>query len=578
MADAVGSQETEHVDVLIVGAGLSGIGAGYHLQDKCPDRAYVILEGRDSLGGTWDLFRYPGVRSDSDMHTLGYSFKPWTNPKSIADGPSILSYVQETAEEYGIDKHIRFGHLVTSASWSTPDARWTVTANRTDADGAQTTVTLTCNFLFMCSGYYSYKGGYPQKWPDDLDYSDKRVVVIGSGATAMTLVPAMSDDAAHVTMLQRSPTYVVARPDSDAVANKLRKVLPAQTAYKITRWKNVRLSEMIYGKTRTNPDKIRDQLLGGVKEALGSDYDVDTHFTPTYNPWDQRLCLIPNGDLFKAINSGRATVVTDHVDTFTENGIRLASGEQLEADIIVTATGLQLVTVGDMDFSVDGEAVDFSERWTYKGLAYSDIPNMVSTFGYINASWTLRADLTCEWVCRLLNHMTETGTDYVTARLRPSDSDMPRRPWIDDFSSGYMQRMMALMPKQGDREPWLNTQRVSEDRKLIADAPIADDVLGRGEDRFPEVQGKFQAVRLASGAPFALRVAGELDGAVGLNGFRSEVPVDVVGDPSSKRVLRVDPVRVEVDRQHAVCEADVVAGARCSGAGQRAGKQLAHDR
>jgi len=491
--DPVTTDAVEHVDVLIVGAGLSGIGAGYHLQDKCPGRDYVILEGRDSLGGTWDLFRYPGIRSDSDMHTLGYSFKPWTNPKSIADGPSILSYLRETAEEFGIDSHIRYGHLVTDASWSTPDARWTVTANQRNTNGETSVVTLTCNFLFMCSGYYSYKGGYtpdfpgidnfsgtvvhPQKWPDELDYTDKRVVVIGSGATAMTLVPAMADKTAHITMLQRSPTYVVARPDSDPVANGLRKVLPAKTAYKLTRWKNVRMTEMIYGQTRTNPDKIRNKLLGGVKQALGPDYDVDTHFTPTYNPWDQRLCLIPNGDLFKAINSGQASVVTDQIDTFTPTGIKLESGEHLDADIIVTATGLQLVTVGDMDFSVDGEAVDFSERWSYKGLAYSDIPNMVSTFGYINASWTLRADLTCEWVCRVLNHMTETGTDVVTARLRPSDNDMPRRPWIDDFSSGYMQRMMALMPKQGDREPWLNTQRVSEDRKLIADAPIADDVL-----------------------------------------------------------------------------------------------------
>ncbi len=473
----------EHFDVVVVGAGISGIGAAYHLQTISPDRSFAILEGRDDLGGTWDLFRYPGVRSDSDMHTLGYSFKPWTDEKSIADGPSILRYLRETAAEYDIDRHIRFRHLVTDADWSSDDGRWTVTASVTDDAGGTSTVSYTCGYLFMCSGYYSYKGGYtpefagrddfageivhPQAWPEDLDYAGKNVVIIGSGATAVTLVPAMAKEAAHVTMLQRSPTYVVSAPDRDALANRLRKVLPDRTAYELTRWKNIRRGEWVYAKTRTHPDKVREKLLGLVRKELGPDYDVDTHFTPTYNPWDQRLCLIPNSDLFESIKAKDATVVTDHIDRFTANGVKLQSGRELQADIIVTATGLQLVTLGEMDFRVDGETVDFSRTWSYKGLAYSDVPNLASSFGYINASWTLRADLTCAYVCRLLNHMRDTGTEVCTPRLRSGDHDMPERPWIDDFSSGYMQRMMAMMPRQGDREPWLNTQRYSSDKKLF---------------------------------------------------------------------------------------------------------------
>ena len=398
----------EHFDVVVVGAGISGIGAGYHLQTQCPDRTYAILEGRDDLGGTWDLFRYPGVRSDSDMHTLGYSFKPWTAAKAIADGPSILEYLRETTAEFGIDRHIRFGHLVTKAEWSSEDAHWTLEAHRTDTGE---TVSYTCGYLFMCSGYYSYKGGYtpdfpgmadfkgqiihPQAWPEDLDYRGKKVVVIGSGATAMTLIPAMADTAGHVTMLQRSPTYVVSRPDTDRVANALRAVLPEKAAYSLTRSKNVALQQWIYKQTRTQPEKVKARLLGMVRKELGPDYDVDKHFTPSYNPWDQRLCLVPNSDLFKAIRSGQASVVTDEIVTFTEGGIELASGEVLDADIIITATGLQLVTLGEMDFVVDGEPVDFAKTWTYKGFAYSDIPNLASSFGYINASWTLRADLTC---------------------------------------------------------------------------------------------------------------------------------------------------------------------------------------
>lgn len=485
-------QTAAHTDVLIVGAGISGIGAGYHLQDKCPDRSYVILEGRPQLGGTWDLFRYPGVRSDSDMHTLGFNFKPWTAEKAIADGPSILAYLQETAAEFGIDQHIRHNHLVTNAAWSSEEARWTVTATETSPDGSTETRTLTANFLYMCSGYYSYKGGYepefagsddfagtivhPQKWPEGLDYGGKRVVIIGSGATAVTLVPAMADTAAHVTMLQRSPTYVAAGPDVDAIAQALRKILPDKAAYALTRWKNVFKSEMVYKKSRTDPDKVRTMLLDLIKEELGEE-ETAAHFTPTYNPWDQRLCLVPNGDLFEALKTNKASVVTNTIERFVPEGIELSDGEVIPADLIVTATGLQLVTVGDMNFQVDGNPVDFSETWTYKGLAYSDIPNMASAFGYINASWTLRADLVSEFVCRLLNHMTESGTTTATPTLRASDANMPRRPWIDDFSSGYMQRMMPMLPKQGDREPWLNTQRYSADRKLLRKGTVDDGVM-----------------------------------------------------------------------------------------------------
>ncbi len=480
-----------HVDVLIVGAGISGISAGYHLQTECPDRRYLILEGRERLGGTWDLFRYPGVRSDSDMHTLGFRFKPWTADESIADGPSILAYLNETVREFDIDRHIRFGHQVTSASWSSADAVWTVTADVVGETGPSETVTYTANVLFMCSGYYRYDRGHepvfigrdeftgtvvhPQQWPADLDYAGKPVVVIGSGATAVTLVPAMAVDAAHVTMLQRSPTYVVAAPDHDVIANAVRAVLPDSIAYALTRRKNVWLSQFVYRRTRTHPDRVRKRLLKMARKQLGDD-DVANHFTPTYDPWDQRLCLVPNGDLFEAIRSGRASVVTDTIDRFTSTGIRLESGQELEADIIVTATGLELLTLGGVTFDLDGAPVDFSQTFSYKGVAYSDVPNLVSTFGYVNASWTLRADLISHYVCRLLNHMRATNTSVATPRLRPSEVGMPARPWIDDFSAGYIQRAMPMLPKQGDREPWLNTQSYTTDRRLLAQ-PVDDGVM-----------------------------------------------------------------------------------------------------
>ncbi len=480
----------EHFDVVVVGAGLSGVGAGVHLHETCPTKSYVILEGRPAMGGTWDLFRYPGIRSDSDMHTLGYNFKPWREAKSIADGPSILSYIRETAKDFGVEDHIRYNHLVKRAAWSSETASWTVEARLGDSDE---TATITCNFLFMCSGYYSYRGGHtpdfpgigdfkgrvvhPQQWPEDLDYRDKTVVVIGSGATAMTLIPAMAGKAAHVTMLQRSPTYVVSRPDHDAVANTLRKYLPESVAYGITRWKNTTLQGLMYKRTRSQPDKIKAMILAGVRKELGPDYDVETHFTPSYNPWDQRLCLVPNSDLFAAIRSDKASVVTDHIDTFTETGIRLKSGETLQADIVVTATGLTMAVMGEVEFKVDGAPVDFGRTWTYKGMMFSGVPNLVSTFGYINASWTLRADLTCEYVCRLLNHMDRVGAAEATPTLAAGEADMASRPWIDDFSAGYMQREMHRFPKQGDHAPWINPQDYARDKVMIRKGAIDDGAL-----------------------------------------------------------------------------------------------------
>jgi cation diffusion facilitator CzcD-associated flavoprotein CzcO len=490
MVGAAQEISMEHFDVIIVGAGLSGIGAARHLREKCPGRTFAILEGRDAIGGTWDLFRYPGIRSDSDMHTLGYSFKPWREAKAIADGPSIRKYVNETAAEGGITPRIRFRHLVRSASWSSSTATWTVEAERPEQGDR---VSLSCNFLFMCGGYYSYEKGHtpdfegmssfggtivhPQFWPEDLVYAGKRVVVIGSGATAMTLVPAMAEQGARVTMVQRSPTYVVSRPDRDAIANALRKFLPERWAYAATRWKNVTLQRFFYGRTRKAPELVRRKLLEGVRKQLGPDYDVDTHFTPRYNPWDQRLCLVPNADLFRAIRSGRAEVVTDQIEAFTPTGLKLGSGRELDADIIVTATGLEMVVMSGVQFSVDGRPVDFAETWSYKGMMYSDVPNLAQTFGYINASWTLRADLTAEYVCRLLNHMDASGRRVCTPRLRAEDAGMPARPWIEGFSAGYMQRVMHRFPKQGDRGPWRNTQNYALDKKLIRHAPLEDGAL-----------------------------------------------------------------------------------------------------
>jgi len=480
--------KTEHFDVLVVGAGLSGIGAGYHLKTHCPGKTYAILEGRAAIGGTWDLFRYPGIRSDSDMYTLGYSFKPWKAAKAIADGPSILAYVRETATEHGIDRHIRFGHHVKRASWSSDTATWTVEAEH---DGQ--TVSITCGFIYMCAGYYNYASGYtpdfpgaetfkgrivhPQQWPEDLDYSGKKVVVIGSGATAVTLVPEMAKTASHVTMLQRSPTYVVSRPAEDGIANWLRAKLPAMTAYGITRWKNVLFQLLFFNMARKNPGKTKERLLGMVREHLGPDYDVATHFTPSYNPWDQRLCLVPDADLFDSIKSGASSVVTDHIDTFTETGIRLKSGKTLEADVIVTATGLRMQLLSDMQVVVDGAVQDLSKAMSYKGMMFSDVPNLASAFGYTNASWTLKADLTSEYICRLLNHMTRTGTDSCTPRI--TDPDMETAPWLD-FSSGYVQRAMEKFPKQGSKAPWKVHQNYALDLMTLRLGKVEDGVMEFG--------------------------------------------------------------------------------------------------
>ena len=482
--------QAEHFDVLIIGAGLSGIAAGYHLQTKCPAKRFVILEGRESIGGTWDLFRYPGVRSDSDMFTLGYSFKPWTEPKAIADGSRILNYVRETAVENGIDKKVRFRHRVKRSSWSTKDACWTVEAERTTADGLTETVTFTCNFLFSCAGYYRYEDGYtpefkgtadfegrivhPQKWPDDLDYAGKRVVVIGSGATAVTLVPEMARTAAHVTMLQRSPTYVVSRPAQDALANKLRRNLPASLAYHLIRWRNVLLGMYFFQLSRKKPARVKELILKGVRVALGPDYDVATHFTPRYNPWDQRLRLVPDGDLFKAIRENRASVVTREIESFTRNGIRLKDGSELQAEIIVTATGLVLQILGGMQVSVDGQAIDFAKKLLYKGMMYSDVPNLASAFGYTNASWTLKCDLTCEYVCRLINYMDRHN--YRQCMPHNDDPAIEALPHLE-FTSGYVQRSIAKLPKQGSRRPWRLYQNYALDIVSLRFGKVDDGVM-----------------------------------------------------------------------------------------------------
>jgi cation diffusion facilitator CzcD-associated flavoprotein CzcO len=482
-------------DVIIVGAGLSGVGAACHLREQCPDRSVLILEGRQAMGGTWDLFRYPGIRSDSDMHTLGYQFRPWEDGKAIADGPFILRYIRDTARDHDIEALIRYGHWLTAADWCSDSACWTLTVRRADHEGDSggETLTLRCRFLLMCAGYYSYRQGHqpvfpgredfqgefihPQFWPEGLDTRGKRVVVIGSGATAMTLVPELAKTAESVVMLQRSPTYVISRPARDRLANALRRVLPAQWAYAVTRWKNTLLQQWLYRRSRKSPDQLRRYLIGKVRKAVGDRVDVERHFTPSYQPWDQRLCLVPDGDLFEALRGGRARVVTDHIDHIETDGVLLASGEYLPADIIVSATGLELVVMGEAQFSVDGEAVDFARTWTYKGVMCSGVPNLVSVFGYINASWTLRADLTAEWFCRLLNHMREGDLQVAVPRVPASLQSMPDRDWIDDFSAGYMRRVMHRFPRQGDRAPWLNPQDYRRDRELFRQSPIDDGAL-----------------------------------------------------------------------------------------------------
>lgn len=476
---------TDHFDVVIIGAGLSGIGAGYRLQTRCPRKRYVIFEARDQIGGTWDLFRYPGVRSDSDMFTYAYPFRPWKGAKALADGPTILEYVRETARVYGIDRHIRFQHRVQSASWSSQDARWTI-----EVSNAGEIRKFTCDFLYGCTGYYRYEAGYepafpgserfrgqivhPQHWPKNLDYAGKKIVVIGSGATAVTLVPAMASTAGHVTMLQRSPSYMLSLPDHDSVADLLRSKLPAGPAHWIARWKNIFLNLWIYQMSRRAPNWMRRMLRDGAVKTLPHGYDVDKHFKPRYQPWDQRLCLIPNNDLYKSIREGLASVVTDQIETFTERGIRLQSDNELEADIIVTATGLQMLAIGGLNISVDGAPTHPGESFVYKGAMLSNVPNFAFCIGYTNASWTLRADLASTFVCRLLNYMDRHS--YRTCTPVWASSRMESLPLLN-LTSGYVLRAAANLPKQAARQPWMIKQNYILDMLMMKLSRMQDGVL-----------------------------------------------------------------------------------------------------
>ncbi|WP_206796659.1 NAD(P)/FAD-dependent oxidoreductase [Amycolatopsis sp. MtRt-6] len=475
---------TEHVDVLIVGAGLSGVGAACRLQERLPGKTYAVLEARDTIGGTWDLFRYPGIRSDSDMFTLGYPFRPWKDPKAIADGPSILSYIRSTASAFGVTAHIRFGHRVVAASWSSPDARWTVST----AHGA----TFTCRFLYLCSGYYSYDSGHvvdfpgraefdgevvhPQHWPDALDYTDKRIVVIGSGATAVTLVPALASRASHVTMLQRSPSYVVARPGRDALADRLRALLPEKLAHRVVRGKNVVMGTLYFQLMRRLPGRAAQVLRKRVAAQLPASIPVDPHFAPSYDPWDQRLCLVPDADLFRALRSGRADVVTDRIARFTSSGVALESGRSLPADVIVTATGLRLVAFGGITLTVDGRAIEPGEHRAYKGTMFGGVPNLAWCVGYTNSSWTLRADLASQYVCRLLAYLDRHGFAFCVPDAASAAGAGRPRP-IVDLQSGYIKRAADGLPKQGVRRPWMMRQNYLLDLADMRFARLDDGVL-----------------------------------------------------------------------------------------------------
>jgi monooxygenase len=480
--------EREHLDVLVVGAGLSGIAAGHYLQTDCPWASYAIFEGRESMGGTWDLFKYPGIRSDSDMHTLGYSFRPWDGKKSIADGADILQYIKDTAAEEGIDQHIRYQHKVVSADWSSEDARWNVTAERGDTGE---TIELTAGFLLSCSGYYRYDQGYqpdfpgmgdylgqvihPQHWPEDLDYEGKRIVVIGSGATAVTLIPALAKTgAAHVTMLQRSPTYIVSVPDRSPLVRLLRFLLPDRWAGQILRWVMAVGTQGSYFISKRRPELVKRVLRSATKRQLPKGFPIDPHFTPKYNPWDERLCAVPNGDLFKAIKKGSASVVTDTIDTFTDKGIRVSSGEELEADIVVSATGLQMLFVGGVDVTVDGQEVDVPNRYVYKGMMLEGVPNAAIAIGYTNASWTLKTDLTCQYVMRLLNHMRANGMRQCTPVN--SDPTLTEAPLLG-LTSGYIRRAADQFPKSGSRFPWQVHQSFVRDYRAMTMKPVVDEAM-----------------------------------------------------------------------------------------------------
>ncbi len=490
----------ERLDMVIIGAGISGIGAAWYLEHRLPGKTYTILESREQSGGTWDLFRYPGIRSDSDLHTYGFAFKPWVNEKSIADGPAILDYIRETASESGIDGHIRLGHHVVRASWSSEEALWTVEAQRNDTGE---TVVLKCSWLFGAAGYYRYEQGYlpafkdverfqgqvihPQHWPEELDYTGKQVVVIGSGATAVTLVPAMVDRAAHVTMLQRSPTYVVSLPEKDSVANLLKRILPAERAYAITRRKNIWMQRTFYELSQKRPKLVKWLLRKGLEKRLPEGYDIDTHFTPSYNPWDQRLCAVPDGDLFAAISTGRASVVTDRISRFTERGILLESGRELEADIIITATGLDLQALGGVHVSVDGREISIPDQLIYKAAMISNVPNLAFVFGYTNSSWTLKVDLVCDYICRLISFMDRSG--YASCVPVNTDPDMQTRPMLD-FGAGYVQRAVDRFPRQGTG-PWEVKMSYRDDVERLSHGPLVDGVL------------RFSAVRERPASPVA---------------------------------------------------------------------------
>lgn len=474
--------DAEHFDVIVVGAGLSGVGAGYYLQTDCPNKRYAILEARADMGGTWDLFRYPGIRSDSDMFTLGYSFRPWREAKAIADGPAILRYIKETAAEFGIDRHIRFQHRVVHADFASAEGRWHLTAER--GPGKERTY-FTCDFLYLCSGYYDYAEGHnptfpgsesfqgqivhPQHWPTNLHYAGKRIVVIGSGATAVTLVPELAKQASHVTMLQRSPTYIVSLPAKDPVANALRWLLPEKLAYSLCRWKNVLYSMFFYSVARKTPGVMKWLIRKGNQRELGPAYEA-RHFTPPYNPWDQRLCLVPDADLFLAIKGGKVTMVTDQIDRFTEDGILLKSGAKLPADLVVTATGLKLKLLGGMTVAVDGQAIQPADRKVYKGMMISDLPNFAFAIGYTNASWTLKVDLTSKYLCRLLNYMDQRGYQQCWPEVK---GDVGEEPLLD-FTSGYVQRALDQLPKQGSKAPWKLYQNYIRDVLTLRYGSVTD--------------------------------------------------------------------------------------------------------